>query len=356
MVVVPSEPLHQSGASPAGRPGEPDHSWSGRFQILALDGGGAKALFTAHVLARLEEDLDLRIADSFDLIAGTSAGGIVALGLGTGLRPREIVDHYEALVAKVFPTTRRRSFRRLIRPSYDAGVLRQALTGVLGDQLLGDSVKRLVIPAWDVQRGDVHVFKTPHHSRLVRDWRIPMVDVAMATSAAPTYFPAANVDGHRLIDGGIWANNPSVVAIAEAVSMLGVPLATIAVLNIGTIDQLTNHPKRLDRGGLAQWAKPITPLILSASSQGGQGLAEHLVGKSNYTRFSALVPGGLYALDSADPADMAGLAASVSRNLSPAYSAEFADHRATVYMPVRGSQPAEGLRNSSNMEVPNATR
>ena len=82
-------------------------------------------------------------------------------------------------------------------------------------------MKRLVIPAWDVQRGAVHIFKTPHHMRLARDWRIPMVDIAMATSAAPLYFPAARVDGHRLIDGGVWANNPSVVAIAEAVSMLG---------------------------------------------------------------------------------------------------------------------------------------
>ena len=64
-----------------------------RFQILALDGGGAKALFTAHVLARLEKDLDTTIAESFDLITGTSAGGMVALALGSGLRPAEIADH-----------------------------------------------------------------------------------------------------------------------------------------------------------------------------------------------------------------------------------------------------------------------
>ncbi len=77
-----------------------------------------------------------------------------------------------------------------------------------------------------------------------------MVDVALATSAAPVYFPAACVDDHRLIDGGVWANNPSVVSIAEAVSMLEIPLEAIRVLNIGTIDQRTNHPEGLDRGGL----------------------------------------------------------------------------------------------------------
>src|SRR5699024_11227447 len=133
----------------------------------------------------------------------------------------------EELVEKVFPASRRRVWRRprqLRSPIYDAEALRAALTGVLGRRLLGDSTKRLVIPAWDVQRGAVHIFKTPHHTRLTRDWRLSMVDIAMATSAAPLYFPAAGVDGHRLIDGGVWANNPSVVAIAEAVSMLDVPL------------------------------------------------------------------------------------------------------------------------------------
>lgn len=331
---------------------EPTELPSDRFQVLALDGGGAKALFTAHVLARLEQDLGVSVRDSFDLIAGTSAGGIVALGLGAGLTPSEIVGHYEELVMTVFPAARRRLWRRprqLAAPIYDGDALRTALTKVLGERLLGGSTKRLVVPAWDVQRGAVHIFKTPHHTRLARDWRIPMVDIAMATSAAPLYFPAARVDGHRLIDGGVWANNPSVVAIAEAVSVLHVPLSSIRVLNVGTIDQLTNHPKRRDRGGLLQWAKPITPLILSAGSRGGQGMAEHLIGKSAYTRFDALVPGGLYALDSADPNDMAGLAASVSRELSPVYAERFAAHRAAEYTPLTGDRDRDrGHRNSTS--------
>lgn len=331
---VVSEPCWRDHGSATG---EVNVSARQRFQILALDGGGAKALFTAHVLARLEQDLGESITDSFDLIAGTSAGGIVALALGSGLTPREIVGHYEELVEAVFPAARRRFWRRprqLTAPIYDGDALRTALTRVLGERLLGDSVKPLVIPAWDVQSGAVHIFKTPHHTRLVRDWRVSMVDIAMATSAAPLYFPAARVDGHRLIDGGVWANNPSVVAIAEAVSMLDVPLASIRVLNVGTVDQITNHPKRLDRGGLMNWAKPIAPLILNAGSRGSQGVAEHLIGKDAYTRFDARVPGNLYALDSADADDLAGLAASVSRDLSPIYTALFAGHRAAKYTPL----------------------
>lgn len=314
-----------------------------RFQILALDGGGAKALFTAHLLTRLEQDLGLSVSASFDLIAGTSAGGIVALALGAGLPPSEIVNHYAGLIQTVFPASRRRLWRRpqrLTRPMYDATALRTALEGVLGDRVLGDSAKRLVIPSWDVQRGGVHIFKTPHHARLTRDWRIPMVDVAMATSAAPTYFPAARVDGHRLIDGGIWANNPSVVAITEAVSMLGVPLDAIRILNVGTIDQITHHSKRLDTGGLVNWAVPAVSLLLTASSRGGQGIAEHLVGKDKYSRFDARVPGGLYALDDADPDDLAGLAGSASRDLSPIFTERFAGHQSAPYTPLNsGAKP-----------------
>lgn len=330
-----------------------------RFQILALDGGGAKALFAAHVLARLEQDLGVSIRNSFDLIAGTSAGGIVALALGAGLAPSEIITHFKSLVETVFPSTRRRWWRwprRLTSPIYDADALRTALEDVLGDTKLGESAKRLVIPAWDVQSGTVHIFKTPHHRRLRRDWKLPMVDVALATSAAPLYFPAARVDDHRLIDGGVWANNPSVVAITEAVSMLNVPLQAIRVLNVGTIDQLTIHPKRLDRGGLLNWAKPIAPLILNAGSRGGQGIAEHLIGKDNYTRFDATVPGGLYSLDFADTEDVAGLAAHHSRNLSPIYTERFASHQATTYVPLVGNRRDGDTTTTFPTEGSDATR
>ncbi|GAA2493960.1 CBASS cGAMP-activated phospholipase [Winogradskya humida] len=312
---------------------------SKRFQLLALDGGGAKALFTAHVLARLEADLGVKIVESFDLIAGTSAGGIIALGLGAGMRPAEIVDHYADLTERVFPRARQARWRWVPRawsPAYSGVVLRKVLGEVLGSRLLGGSAKRLIIPSWDVQRGEVHIFKTPHHSRLRRDGRIPMVDVAMATTAAPTYFPAAKVDGQRLIDGGVWANNPSVVAIGEAVSMLGVSLEAIRVLNIGTIDQRTNHPERLDTGGWATWATSAAPLMITASSRGTQGTATHLLGQEKFTRFDANVPGDIFTLDRASPGALAGLAAGQSRVLGPIYTDKFADHIASPYTPSFG--------------------
>ncbi len=160
-----------------------------------------------------------------------------------------------------------------------------------------------------------------------------MVDVAMATSAAPTFFEAARVDGQRLIDGGVWATNPSVVAISEAVSMLDVPLESIRVLNVGAIDQRTSHPERLDGGGWLNWAKPATNLVITASSRGAQGIAMHLVGKDDFVRFDASVPGKEFALDRANPGALAGLAAGESRALSPLFSERFADHIASSYIP-----------------------
>lgn len=306
------------------------------FQVLALDGGGAKALFTAHVLARLEADLGVRITDHFDLISGTSAGGILALCLGAGLAPGEIVERYTALATRVFPRSRRAPWRfgsRALGPAYSGAVLREVLTEVLGPRLLGQSTKRLVIPSWDVQRAEVHIFKTPHHPRLRRDGKISMVDVAIATSAAPTFFEAALVDGQRLVDGGVWANNPSVVAIGEAVSMLDVGLEAIRVLNIGTVDQRTNHAERLDTGGWLSWAKPAVNFMMTAASRGAQGTAAHLIGRDDFVRFDALVPGNVFTLDRASPKSLAGLAAGQSRFLSPLFTERFAEHTASPYIP-----------------------
>lgn len=314
------------------------------FQILALDGGGVKALFTAHLLARLEDDLGVSIRDNFDLIAGTSAGGIIALALGAGLRPAEIVEHYTELAEAVFPPSRRRWYlwpRRLVRPTYQAEALRQALSEVLGDRLLGDSDKRLVIPSWDTRSGRVHLFKTPHHIRFARDWKVAMVDVALATSAAPTFLPAAEVDGQNLIDGGVWANNPSVVAITEAVSSLNVPLDAIRVLNVGTTDEVPDHPSKLDTGGVATWGRHAVPLVLEANSRGHQGIAEHLVGTDSYWRFDAHVAKGRYRLDNADAKDLAAIASVEARRLSPTFTTHFGEHTPSPYTPLHPAPSQE---------------
>src|SRR3546814_18339279 len=116
----------------------------------------------------------------------------------------------------------------------------------------------MVVPSWDVQRGGEHVFKTPHHDRLRRDWRTSMVDVANATAAAPLYFPAARVGGLRLIVGGVWANNPPVVATPEATSLLRASIGNVRVLNIGGIRPHGTHGTHLHEACALGWGKTAT--------------------------------------------------------------------------------------------------
>ena len=160
-------------------------------------------MFSAAVLARLEEDLDLRIVDHFDLIAGTSTGGIIALGLGLGMSPRQILEFYTGHGPQIFrDRSRLRGVRHFLRAKYAAKPLRSALTEVLGDRKFGESSKRLVITSYNMRADDVYLFRTPHLPSLTRDWRESAVNVAMATSAAPTYLPSTGLDGNRLVDGG----------------------------------------------------------------------------------------------------------------------------------------------------------
>lgn len=251
-----------------------------RFQILSLDGGGIKGLFSAAILTHLEEDLGINIIDHFDLIVGTSTGGIIALGLGAGMKPKEIVNFYVKEGPNIFPKSIFSKIKQLVRNKYDSFPLEVALKKCFGDKTLGESQKRLVIPAYNIGEDDVYLFKTPHHKRLTRDWKVPMWKVALATSAAPTYFPTfTGVDNIRLVDGGVWANNPTMVGIVEAVSMFDVPLSAICVLSLGTTSEVKGRPKKLDRGGFWQWKTEAVDVIMRGQSIGAFTQAQHLLGR-----------------------------------------------------------------------------
>jgi len=307
---------------------------SKRFQILSLDGGGIKGLFSAAVLAHLEEDLNTRIVDHFDLIVGTSTGGIIALGLGCGLSPRELVNFYVTKGPQIFAKGLMTAVKQVVRPKYSPIALEKAIKECVGDATLGDSKKRLVIPAYNVGKDDVYLFKTPHHERLTRDYKVPIWKVALATSAAPTYFPAfVGVDHLRLIDGGVWANNPAMVGVTEAVSLLGQPLGSIHLLSLGTMSDVAHRPDRLDSGGVWPWCKHGVDIILRGQSRGAVTQAIHLLGKERVMRLDPVVPPGLFSLDGMRLSDHLGQAAAESRHFSPEFKERFMGHIAAEYTP-----------------------
>lgn len=308
-----------------------------RFQVLCLDGGGVKGLYTAALLSRLEQDLETRVTAHFDLITGTSTGGLIALALGLGLAPARLVDFYVQEGPKVFRPTMPRRLRHAFRAKYDSRPLEEALRSVFGDKRLIDSAKRLVIPTYNLDTGKVHIFKTRHHPRLNRDWRVPMWEVGMAATAAPTFLPAhvLNDDRSRLIDGGVWANNPVTVGIAEAKSMLDIPLDAIRVLSLGTTSARAHHSSQLDRGGVQQWLRgnSVVDVLLRGQSEGATGLAQHLIGRENVVRVDTPVPEAFFQLDDADPRALIALAAAESRSFSPAFHERFGDHQAPPFDP-----------------------
>jgi patatin-like phospholipase/acyl hydrolase len=305
-----------------------------RFQILALDGGGIKGMFSSAVLSHLENDLKISVADHFDLIVGTSTGGIIALGLGAGLSPRDIVSFYVEHGPSIFAGGV--SFlRRCLSPKHNPAPLEDALRKCFGEGLLADSQKRLVIPSYNIGDDDIYLFKTPHHARFNRDYKVPLWQVAISTSAAPTYFPAfKGVDHMRLVDGGVWANNPTMIGIIEAIGILEVPLSSIKVFSLGTTDEVKSHPKNLDQGGLWQWKKAAINVVMRGQSIGATTQALHLLGQDKVLRFDPKVPDNLFALDRLTEDELLSKAAHESRKMTPQFKEVFADHKAAEYKPL----------------------
>lgn len=322
-----------------------------RFQVLAVDGGGVRGIFAAALLAGLEEDLGRPVVEMFDLVVGTSTGGIIALGLGAGLSPAEIVDFYVTQKDTIFGNPIGwRKMRQLFIAKYRSAPLEAALRGVFGDTLLGESRVPLVVPSYNLGENDVYLLKTPHHERLRRDHKVPMWQAAMATTAAPTFFPAFRLPGShvRLVDGGVWANNPAMVGLTEAVSMFGRPLDEIRVLSIGTTTSQQTRRSRLDNAGLLRWIRSpnVVEVLLNGQSTGAFTQVQHLVGVDRARRFNPPSPDELAALDACDARDLIAEAAHHSRIFCPDFDAVFGAHIPDPYVPFHGPnarQEAHGL-------------
>ncbi len=277
------------------------------YRILALDGGGIKGSFTAGVLAALEKDTGHRCVDHFDLIAGTSTGGIIALGLGLGLSAAEIVEFYTNRGPTIFPSTslaRRWSgvLRHLFQPKHSHLALRAALTEVFGQRKFGESQRPLVIPTYDAVGGRIFLLKTAHHSHLRHDYDAPAVEVALATAAAPTYFAAARFPNHgnnSYVDGGVWANSPTLAALVEAVHFRGQRLEDIDIQSIGTTSTPFNVAEK-HRSGILGWNAGLVEILMNAQQQAANAQAMLLLNR-RFHRIDYKAPRGQFSLDDARP-------------------------------------------------------
>ncbi len=218
------------------------------FRILSLDGGGLRGSFGAGFLHALERRVvpasGRSLASHFDLLAGTSTGGILAAGLAAGLSAERLVQFYREQGPEIFhprepfrPRTSVRPlypfanwvFRRktgmpmdeIFRARYCPFHLTDAFVTAFGDLTLGDLTGcRLIVPAVNLSKGEIHIFRTAHlPGRRGRQDGLKIVDLLVAATAAPTYFPHKMIGEDAYCDGGVWANNPTVLAVAEAVAL-----------------------------------------------------------------------------------------------------------------------------------------
>jgi uncharacterized protein len=241
------------------------------FRILALDGGGMRGIFTAAYLAEIEDALGTPITDSVDLITGTSTGGIIALGLASGRSAAEMLSFYSTHGPEIF--RRPRHIRRMFRPKYDRAGLDRALQREFGEIVMNDLYTPVCITAHELVEGTTRVIKDDHSPELRWGGGLPVWKVAAATSAAPTYFAPVQLDAEDChVDGGVWANNPALVGITEAVRYLERDLSDIRMLSVGTTSKILRAKSFADaqHRGLLGWARETIDLL-----QGTVSMASH---------------------------------------------------------------------------------
>ncbi|EGT0640431.1 cGAMP-activated phospholipase CapV [Citrobacter werkmanii] len=235
------------------------------IRVLSLNGGGVRGLFTISVLAEIERIIsasmniqDVKIADYFDLITGTSIGGILALGLASGRTARELESVFFNKAPEIFPERPAwiNLLKTLVSPIYNSTPLRCTVEEMIGkDMTFNDLTRRVMIPSVNLSTGKPQFFKTPHNPEFTRDGILKLIDAAMATSAAPTYFSPHYCEDLKtyFADGGLVANNPSYIGLLEVLRDMqsdfpGASHKDIHILNIGTLgEEYTVSPKVLGK-------------------------------------------------------------------------------------------------------------
>lgn len=256
-----------------------------KFRILSLDGGGLRGLTQLLILRRIEELTGKRIYELFDLIIGTSTGGILACGLTAKKNERpvltidKLIDLYYKDGCKIFPTQNTflkktwRSIKTIGGSKWDRSGLEGQVKQYFGDIRLSETLKPIIVTSYDVENNEIIMFK----SRRCGEWNydLPLTDVSLATSAAPSYFEPYQLNwlgvDRVLIDGGVYINNPSMAAVAEVLRYKydnpNIKIEDIELLSLGTGIYSEKIKEDSASWGLIKWAKNITRVMMQSTSK-----------------------------------------------------------------------------------------
>lgn len=311
------------------------------FRILAIDGGGICGILPASVLAEIEKRYlgGESVSGYFDMIAGTSTGGIIALGLAHGLTAQDIQKFYVERGDQVFPRPSlvgrlMARIRRYHKPAYSNEPLEAELLRIFGDTPFGEAKTRLCIPSFEGVHGEPWIYKTPHHPDYKKDRVERMVKVALATAAAPTYFRALPNNGYMMVDGGIWANNPIMNAVVDTLACFELEMSQIRVLSLGCGETSFKVDAARAAGGLFQW-KDVIRAAMRAQSHNAIGQSRLLLGPANVRRLDAPESTTPIALDDHKraKAELPGMARSLVEAAGDDLETMFLRERAEKYQP-----------------------
>ena len=254
------------------------------FRVLSLDGGGVRGIFTASFLTTLEEMSQTRLADNFDLIVGTSTGGIVGLTLAIGMPARRTLDLYLDRCDVIFG--RQRRLGMLLRPKYDNTGLARTLKEVFDQKILNDVITPVCITSYELTSSYPRVWKDDHLKSVRCGDSVPLWKIALATSAAPVYFPGTRVlAGDSHVDGGLFANNPTLIGLTEAARYFDQPLDRIRILSVGAGERSERIPyERARRMGVWQWRTAFYDQMLIAQAQIAHEVTQRLLEPGQYER------------------------------------------------------------------------
>ena len=299
------------------------------MKILSIDGGGVRGLIPGMVLVEIEKRMGKPISQLFDLIAGTSAGGHIALALATpgdDGKPKwsapELAAFYREAYGRIFDNSGFKvldALKGLTNERYSAHGIDTALNEVFGQKKLSEALVEVLITAFEVQSGEPHFFLRSEARNDPKKDHL-MSFVARATSAAPTYFePAAKFSGEEgmaFLDGALFANNPSMCAFAHAQS-LGFDEDDMTIISLGTgaVSRILQY-EEVRHWGLANWARPILDITSQASNHAIDWQLNHILRKGHYFRVQPLMSGMRSAIDDARPETIKALEEASSEVIS----------------------------------------
>jgi patatin-like phospholipase/acyl hydrolase len=299
------------------------------IKILSIDGGGIRGIIPAMVLAEIERRTARPAAHLFDLIAGTSTGGILAIGLTIPKCPSaalytsaQLIDMYERQGTRIFSRSlghRLSACGNLLHEKYPSASIEQVLLDYFADSRLRDAATDLLIPSYEIERSFPFFFRSAI-ARERTDYDFPAREVARATSAAPTYFPAMKLSagalaGHyTLIDGGVFANNPAACALVEARTTYP-DCNDFLVVSLGTgeLNRCLPYEQAKD-WGVVRWAMPVLDVVFDGVSRTVDYQLRQLLPDSagqcrRYYRFQTTLDVSNHSMDNASPENITALKA-----------------------------------------------